>query len=61
MKRHAEGAVKMVTLKGGPQTLGIDGLVASLLFNLLSNVNQHIGVTVKSPWEPRIAGVEVPR
>ncbi|BCS25200.1 uncharacterized protein APUU_41644A [Aspergillus puulaauensis] len=61
MKRHAEGAVQMVTLKGGPQTLGMDGLVAGLLFNLLSNVNQHIGVTVKPPWDPWIAGFEAAR
>jgi len=61
MKHHVEGAVKMVTMKGGPQTLGIDGLVERLLFNLLSNVNQHIGITVKPPWDPRIASVEAPR
>lgn len=59
MKRHVEGAVKMVALKGGPHTLGMDGLVERLLFNLLAKVNQHIGLTVKSSWDPRIASVEV--
>jgi hypothetical protein len=33
-KRHFEGAVKMVKLNGGPQTLGLDGFIDSIMSNL---------------------------
>ncbi|KAL4999460.1 hypothetical protein BDV10DRAFT_164897 [Aspergillus recurvatus] len=59
MKNHVEGAVKMVTLKGGPQTLGLDGFIERLLFSLLAKVNNEIGKTVTSPFDPRLASVEI--
>ncbi|KAL4987944.1 hypothetical protein BDW68DRAFT_159974 [Aspergillus falconensis] len=59
MKNHVEGAVKMVTLKGGPQTLGLDGFIERLLFNLLAKVNNEIGKTITSPFDPRLASVEI--
>ncbi|KAL6237476.1 hypothetical protein BDW75DRAFT_238263 [Aspergillus navahoensis] len=59
MKKHVEGAVKMVTLKGGPRTLGLDGFIERLLFNLLAKVNNEIGKNVTSPFDPRLASVEI--
>lgn len=34
-RRHVEGAVRMVKLNGGPQTLGLDGFLEHLISNLL--------------------------
>lgn len=51
LKRHVDGAVKMVALKGGPQTLGLDGLLEHLLSNLLAKVVGHAGIQVKIPWD----------
>jgi hypothetical protein len=34
-KRHLEGAVRMVKLNGGPQTLGLDGFIGRLMSNLV--------------------------
>ena len=34
-RQHVEGAVKMVKLNGGPQTLGLDGFLQHLISNLL--------------------------
>ncbi|KAL4819936.1 hypothetical protein BDW67DRAFT_173201 [Aspergillus spinulosporus] len=59
MKNHVEGAVRMVRLKGGPQTLGLDGFIERLLFNLLAKVNNEIGKTVTSPFDPRVTSVEI--
>jgi hypothetical protein len=51
LKHHVEGAVQMVSLKGGPQTLGLGGLMARLLSNLLNKVIIELGVPVKVPWD----------
>jgi hypothetical protein len=51
LKHHVEGAVQMVKLKGGPQTLGLGGLIARLLSNLLNKVITELGVPVKVPWD----------
>ncbi|KAL4805148.1 hypothetical protein BDV18DRAFT_161546 [Aspergillus unguis] len=59
MKRHVAGAVRIVAIKGGPKTLGLDGLIERLLFNLLAKVNKQVGLTVKSPWDRRIASMEL--
>ncbi|KAL4978828.1 hypothetical protein BDW66DRAFT_4996 [Aspergillus desertorum] len=59
MRNHVEGAVKMVTLRGGPQTLGLDGFIERLLFSLLAKVNMEIGQTVTSPFDPRLASVDI--
>jgi hypothetical protein len=49
LKCHVDGAVKMVGLKGGPQTLGLDGLLEQLLSNLLAKVVGHAGIQAKIP------------
>ncbi|KAL4866201.1 hypothetical protein BDV12DRAFT_173266 [Aspergillus spectabilis] len=59
LKRHVEGALKMVSLKGGPHTLGLDGLVERLLFNLVAKVDPIVGLSVTSPWDPRICSMEI--
>jgi hypothetical protein len=59
MRNHVEGAVRMVRLKGGAQTLGLDGFIERLLFNLLVKVNNEIGKTVTSPYDPRVTSVEI--
>ncbi|KAL5338157.1 hypothetical protein BJX70DRAFT_398871 [Aspergillus crustosus] len=59
LKRHVEGAVKMVALKGGPQTLGLDGLVERFLFNLVVKVDPIVRLTVKSQWDPRLSSMEI--
>jgi hypothetical protein len=51
LKHHVEGAVQMVNLKGGPQTLGLGGLMARLLSNLLNKVIIELGVPVTVPWD----------
>ncbi|KAL2782776.1 hypothetical protein BJX66DRAFT_345527 [Aspergillus keveii] len=51
LKHHVEGAVQMVSLKGGPQTLGLGGLMARLLSNLLNKVIIELGVPVEVPWD----------
>ncbi|CEN60822.1 hypothetical protein ASPCAL03255 [Aspergillus calidoustus] len=50
LKQHVQGAVQMVNLNGGPQTLGLDGLMARLLSNLLNKVIIELGVPVRVPW-----------
>jgi hypothetical protein len=50
LKHHVQGAVQMVNLNGGPQTLGLDGLMARLLSNLLNKVIIELGVPVRVPW-----------
>ncbi|KAL4952395.1 hypothetical protein BDW69DRAFT_167837 [Aspergillus filifer] len=59
LERHINAASEMVTLKGGPQTLGLDGFIERLLFNLIIKINRDIGITVKSPFDPRICSVEL--
>ncbi|KAJ5266845.1 hypothetical protein N7478_009653 [Penicillium angulare] len=54
LKRHVDGAVKMVGLNGGPQTLGLDGLLEHLLSNLLAKVVGHAGVQVNIPWDNQV-------
>ncbi|KAL2866072.1 uncharacterized protein BJX67DRAFT_147816 [Aspergillus lucknowensis] len=51
LRHHAEGAVQMVALKGGPQMLGLNGLLARLLSNLLRKVSMEVGVVVRIPWD----------
>ncbi|KAJ5808552.1 hypothetical protein N7474_009821 [Penicillium riverlandense] len=55
LKRHVDGAVRMVGLKGGPQTLGLDGLLEHLLSNLLSKVVGKVGIQVRTPWEDQVS------
>ncbi|KAL3458858.1 hypothetical protein BJX64DRAFT_291765 [Aspergillus heterothallicus] len=51
LKHHVDGAVQMVNLKGGPQTLGLGGLMALLLSNLLTKVILEVGIPVHVPWD----------
>jgi hypothetical protein len=44
-----EGALRMVALKGGPETLGLDGLLKQLLFKLVSKGINEIKVGVEAP------------
>lgn len=55
LKHHVDGAVKMVALRGGPHTLGLDGLLEHLLSNLLSKRRAEVGLVVNSPWENKEA------
>jgi hypothetical protein len=55
LKRHVDGAVKMVGFKGGPQTLGLDGLLEHLLSNLLSKVAGKVGIPVRIPWDNQLS------
>lgn len=50
LKHHVDGAVQMVTLKGGPHTLGLEGLLEYLLSNLLSKTRGEEGILVDIPW-----------
>ncbi|KAL4940595.1 hypothetical protein BDV06DRAFT_18439 [Aspergillus oleicola] len=59
LELHINAASEMVTLKGGPQTLGLDGFIERLLFNLIIKINRDVGITVKSPFDRRIASVEL--
>jgi hypothetical protein len=54
LKRHVDGAVKMVNLIGGPQMLGLDGLLEHLLSNLLDKVTGHVGIQVEIPWNNQV-------
>ncbi|KAL4794082.1 hypothetical protein BDV19DRAFT_205524 [Aspergillus venezuelensis] len=56
---HINAASEMVTWRGGPQTLGLDGFIERLLFNLILKIDRDISITVKSPFDPRICSVEL--
>lgn len=43
-KRHVEGAARMVELKGGPQTLGMNGFLAMLL----AKYSQEVGLSTEA-------------
>ncbi|KAL2857222.1 hypothetical protein BJY01DRAFT_136823 [Aspergillus pseudoustus] len=58
-KYHVEGAVKMVALRGGPQTLGLDGLLERLLFTVRARIDETVAALIKSPYDPRIASFEI--
>ena len=49
LKCHIDGAVRMVVLKGGPKTLGLDGLLEHLLSNLLSKIVGKVDIQVRIP------------
>lgn len=51
LKHHMEGALKMVALKGGPETLGLDGLLKHLLFKLVSKGASEVELGVEAPWD----------
>lgn len=51
LKHHIDGAVKMVALKGGPQTLGLEGLLEHFLSNLITKMRGDLGVHVTTPWD----------
>ncbi|RAH78861.1 hypothetical protein BO86DRAFT_421239 [Aspergillus japonicus CBS 114.51] len=51
LKHHIDGAVKMVALKGGPQTLGLEGLLEHFLSNLIAKMRGDLGVQVMTPWD----------
>ncbi|KAL4926199.1 uncharacterized protein BDV17DRAFT_160110 [Aspergillus undulatus] len=59
MERHINGAVQMVTLKGGLHTLGLDGFIERLLFNLIAKINKDVGLSITDPWDPRVTSVEL--
>ncbi|RAH53642.1 hypothetical protein BO85DRAFT_523329 [Aspergillus piperis CBS 112811] len=50
LKHHVDAAVEMVTLKGGPQTLGLDGLMEHFLFNLISKTRGDLELQIRTPW-----------
>ncbi|KAF3394304.1 hypothetical protein F1880_004762 [Penicillium rolfsii] len=49
LKHHMEGACKMVALKGGPESLGLDGLLQHLLFKLLSKGIKEVDLELEDP------------
>ncbi|PYH76627.1 hypothetical protein BO82DRAFT_295728 [Aspergillus uvarum CBS 121591] len=51
LKHHIDGAVKIVALKGGPQTLGLEGLLEHFLSNLIAKMRGDLGVHVMTPWD----------
>ncbi|PYI01598.1 hypothetical protein BO78DRAFT_246423 [Aspergillus sclerotiicarbonarius CBS 121057] len=51
LKRHIDAAVEMVMLKGGPQTLGLDGLLGHFLFNLLTKARGDVKLPIRTPWD----------
>lgn len=51
LKHHMEGALKMVALKGGPETLGLDGLLKHLLFKLVSKGANEVDLQLEVPWD----------
>lgn len=51
LKRHLEGAVQMVGLRGGPQTLGLNGLLEHFLSGLLVKIVTEFGLCVSVPWD----------
>jgi hypothetical protein len=51
LKHHMEGALKMVALKGGPETLGLDGLLKHLLFKLVSKGANEADLQLEFPWD----------
>lgn len=50
LKHHVDAAVKMVTLKGGPKTLGLDGLMEHFLFNLITKTGGDLELQIRTPW-----------
>ncbi|RAK90810.1 hypothetical protein BO79DRAFT_169836 [Aspergillus costaricaensis CBS 115574] len=50
LKHHVDAAVEMVTLKGGPQTLGLDGLMEHFLFNLITKTRGDLELQIRTPW-----------
>lgn len=51
LKHHMEGALKMVALKGGPETLGVDGLLKHLLYKLVSKGANEVDLQIEVPWD----------
>lgn len=43
-KRHVQGAVQMVELNGGPQTLGLNGFLEMVLYKYVDEVGLLAGV-----------------
>jgi hypothetical protein len=50
-KHHLEGAVQMVGFRGGPQTLGLNGLLEHFLSILLVKIVVEFGLCVSVPWD----------
>jgi len=51
-KRHVEGAARIVELKGGPQTLGMDGFLAILF----AKYSEDVGLTAGPAYPLRRQG-----
>ncbi|GKZ26839.1 hypothetical protein AbraIFM66951_003568 [Aspergillus brasiliensis] len=51
LKHHVDAAVEMVALKGGPQTLGLDGLMEHFLLNLLAKTRGDFELQIQTPWD----------
>lgn len=54
LKHHVDGAVRMVALRGGPHSLGLDGLLEHLLSKLLSKILDELGLRVRTPWDTQV-------
>lgn len=50
LANHVKGAVRMVELKGGPHTLGFNGILEFLLNNLLAKFALGMGFPVQTAW-----------
>jgi hypothetical protein len=49
LKHHVQGAIKMVELSGGLQSLGLDGLLAHFLSNLVWKTEEMTGLWFRIP------------
>ena len=58
-KRHLDGAIKMVDLNGGPETLGLDGFINRCISNLVTKFEsgnlEWVDGYGPSQFEPAIA------
>lgn len=50
LENHVKGAVKMVELRGGPHTLGFNGMLERLLNNLLAKTGTDFGLPIRKTW-----------
>ncbi|KAL3456374.1 hypothetical protein BJX64DRAFT_41406 [Aspergillus heterothallicus] len=58
-KQHVEGAARMVALRGGSQTLGLDGLLERLLFTARARLGDAVAASIESVHDSRIASFEI--
>ncbi|KAL5358174.1 hypothetical protein BJX96DRAFT_36913 [Aspergillus floccosus] len=53
LKHHVQGAIRMVELNGGLQSLGLDGLLAHFLSNLVWKTEEITGLHLRIPLDTK--------